>query len=85
LVVKNVDKSYFNFIMFRYFSADTSIVISIFDSPTRQKSNAPRICYGFLTNPPAGTKPPALGKRTANPKELNRPFKGTVFRSFIRN
>ena len=28
-------------IMFRYFNADTSIVISIFDSPTRQKSNVP--------------------------------------------
>ena len=28
-------------IIFRYFNADTSIDISIFDSPTRQKSNVP--------------------------------------------
>ena len=28
-------------IMFRYSNADTSIVISFFDSPTRQKSNVP--------------------------------------------
>ena len=45
--------------------------------PPAKSQTSPHVCYGFLTNPPAGTKPPALGKRTANPKELNRQPKRT--------
>jgi len=39
LVVKIVDNIFVDNV--RYSNADTSIVISIFDSPTRQKSNVP--------------------------------------------
>ena len=49
----------------------------ILTPPPAKSQTSPCICYGFLTNPPAGTKPPALGKRTANPKELSAQSKGT--------
>ena len=45
--------------------------------PPAKSQTSPCICYGFLTIVPAGTKPPALGKRTANPKELSEQSKGT--------
>ena len=56
--------------MFRYFNADTSIVISIFDSPTRQKSNVPpHLLWIFNYR--------TLGKRMTNPREADRQPKGT--------
>ena len=64
-------------IMFRYSNADTSIVISIVWLPHPPKVKRPPRLLWIFNEFHLENQAPALGKRTANPKELNRLSKGT--------